>query len=327
MATDGSYQYYFDGESLITGALDKVTTDTLPKIYRLVGHGEAELSAALTASIETDNFELEDLSLLSMDSVPEDADCVLIHRPSSDLSEDDAAKLASYLEGGGAVMLFTEYPAGELTNLCALAAGYGLAPVDGLVVERNANYYISGYPLFLLPVLGEHEITSPLSHEQSYVLVPGAQGLTILDGARDTLNFTSLMQTSKDAISKLKGTELDTTEKEEGDIDGPFDLAYAVTEDNEDGQARFLWVAGGSITEDSADSIVSGANTGFLLNSLGWLTGKDSSVTIRSEAITNDYLTLTAGASTAWSIVFIAVLPLAVLAAGIVVYVIRRKRI
>ena len=219
------------------------TTDTLPKIYRLVGHGEAELSAALTASIETDNFELEDLSLLSMDSVPEDADCVLIHRPSSDLSEDDAAKLASYLEGGGAVMLFTEYPAGELTNLCALAAGYGLAPVDGLVVERNANYYISGYPLFLLPVLGEHEITSPLSHEQSYVLVPGAQGLTILDGARDTLSFTSLMQTSKDAISKLKGTELDTTEKEEGNIDGPFDLAYAVTEDNEDGQARFLWVA------------------------------------------------------------------------------------
>ncbi len=99
MATDGSYQYYFHGESLITGALDKVTTDTLPKIYRLVGHGEAELSAALTASIETDNFELEDLSLLSMDSVPEDADCVLIHRPSSDLSEDDAAKLASYLEG------------------------------------------------------------------------------------------------------------------------------------------------------------------------------------------------------------------------------------
>lgn len=327
MATDGSYQYYFDGESLITGALDKVTTDTLPKIYRLVGHGEAELSAALTASIETDNFELEDLSLLSMDSVPEDADCVLIHRPSSDLSEDDAAKLASYLEGGGAVMLFTEYPAGELTNLCALAAGYGLAPVDGLVVERNANYYISGYPLFLLPVLGEHEITSPLSNEQSYVLVPGAQGLTILDGARDTLNFTSLMQTSKDAISKLKGTELDTTEKEEGDIDGPFDLAYAVTEDNEDGQARFLWVAGVSITEDSAYIIVSGPNTGFLLNSLGWLTGKDSSVTIRSEAITNDYLTLTAGASTAWSIVFIAVLPLAVLAAGIVVYVIRRKRI
>lgn len=109
--------------------------------------------------------------------------------------------------------------------------------MDGLVVERNASYYISGYPLFLLPVLGEHEITSPLTHEQSYILVPGAQGLTTLDDARDTLNFTSLMQTSKDAISKLKGTELDTTEKEEGDIDGPFALAYAVTEDNEDGQA------------------------------------------------------------------------------------------
>ncbi len=262
-----------------------------------------------------------------MDSVPEDADCVLIHRPSSDLSEDDAAKLASYLEGGGALMLFTEYPAGELTNLCALAADYGLAPVDGLVVERNASYYISGYPLFLLPVLGEHEITSPLTHEQSYILVPGAQGLTTLDDARDTLNFTSLMQTSKDAISKLKGTELDTTEKEEGDIDGPFALAYAVTEDNEDGQARFIWVASGSITEDSADSIVSGANTGFILNSLGWLTGKDSSVTIRSAAITNNYLTLTAGAATAWSIVFTVALPLAVLAAGIVVYVIRRKRV
>ena len=138
LSTDGSYQYYFEGESLITGALDRVTTDALPKIYRLVGHGETELSAALTESIENDNFELADLSLLSMDSVPEDADCVLIHRPSSDLSEDDAAKLASYLEGGGALMLFTEYPAGELTNLCALAADYGLAPVTISPATRSS---------------------------------------------------------------------------------------------------------------------------------------------------------------------------------------------
>lgn len=326
IGANGQYQYYFDGELLLTGALDKVTTDSLPKIYILVGHGETDLPETLKLSLERDNFELDELTLLTQDSVPDDAACVLIHNPSADLSADDAAKLTSYLEGGGALMLMTEYPAQRLENLCSLAKNYGLEPVDGLVLERNANYFISGYPLFLLPQLGEHEITEQLTGAQTFVLIPGAQALAVADGARDTLEITSLMHTSADALSKLKGRDIDTSEKEEGDIDGPFDLGFAVAETTENGQSRFIWIGNSTMTESSADSIVSGANTGFLLNCFGWLSGKESSVTIRSDAITSDYLTLSAGSAAAWSGVMILVLPLAVLAAGIVVYVVRRRR-
>ncbi|MEI3581015.1 MAG: Gldg family protein [Acutalibacteraceae bacterium] len=78
-----NYNTSFDGEGAITSAIDYVVTEDLPKLYLLEGHGEAELPQSFTEQIEKANIEIETLSLLTVDAVPEDADCVLIYSPSS----------------------------------------------------------------------------------------------------------------------------------------------------------------------------------------------------------------------------------------------------
>lgn len=73
-----SYTTSFDGEGAITSAIDYVVTEDLPQLYVLEGHGEAELPSTFSDQLEKENYEVNTLSLLTVDEIPEEADCILI---------------------------------------------------------------------------------------------------------------------------------------------------------------------------------------------------------------------------------------------------------
>ena len=146
--TTGSVDMNFAGEGAITSAVSYVVNDDLPKVYTLPGHGEGSLSSDFQSAAEQDNVEFEELSLLSAETVPEDADCVLILAPQSDISDVELTALQAYLDGGGRLLLITDPPqeGAELTNLETLMAGYGVHAVDGIVVEEDQANYAMGLP-------------------------------------------------------------------------------------------------------------------------------------------------------------------------------------
>ncbi len=146
--TTGSVDMNFAGEGAITSAVSYVANDDLPKVYTLTGHGEGSLSSDFQSAAEQDNVEFEELSLLSAETVPEDADCVLILAPQSDISDVELTALQAYLDGGGRLLLITDPPqeGAELTNLETLMAGYGVHAVDGIVVEEDQANYAMGLP-------------------------------------------------------------------------------------------------------------------------------------------------------------------------------------
>lgn len=146
--TTGSVDMNFAGEGAITSAVSYVVNDDLPKVYTLTGHGEGSLSSDFQSAAEQDNVEFEELSLLSAETVPEDADCVLILAPQSDISDVELTALQAYLDGGGRLLLITDPPqeGAELTNLETLMAGYGVHAVDGIVVEEDQANYAMGLP-------------------------------------------------------------------------------------------------------------------------------------------------------------------------------------
>ena len=146
--TTGSVDMNFAGEGAITSAVSYVVNDDLPKVYTLTGHGEGSLSSDFQSAAEQDNMEFEELSLLSAETVPEDADCVLILAPQSDISDVELTALQAYLDGGGRLLLITDPPqeGAELTNLETLMASYGVHAVDGIVVEEDQANYAMGLP-------------------------------------------------------------------------------------------------------------------------------------------------------------------------------------
>ncbi len=314
-----SYTTSFDGEGAITSAIDYVVSEDHPKLYMTEGHGEAEVSAVFAEQIEKQNIETVTFTLLNSDTIPEDADVVLIHAPASDREEKDM--LAEYTKNGGKLMVMAG-PAedGVLTNLYSLLGDYGVEAAEGIVAEGDRNYYAFRQPYILLPDMAEHEITNPLIEGNYYAIMPIAQGLTVTD---TTGSVTQLLTTSETAYSKAAGYAIETYEKEEGDVDGPFATAVAV--DCGSG-GRMVWFASSNFLDDMYNAYSSGANLDLGMNALSFMIGEREAVAIRSKSLNYSYLTINESAASYLKVMMIGVFPLAFLGYGVYVIVSRRRR-
>lgn len=318
-----SQVYSFDGEGAITSAIDYVVSEELPQIYVLEGHGESALSEELSDQIEKENMELVSFSLLNTEEIPEEADCILIHAPASDISEEERDMLAAYVEDGGRLLVIAG-PAeeGELGNLTGLLADYGVEAAEGIVVEADRGGYAFSTPYMLMPTLQSHSITDPLLESNYYVIMPIAQGLKVGSSRNGTV--TELLTTSDSAYSKVAGYALETYEKEEGDIDGPFALAVAI--EREDGDGQMVWISSSYIMDSMYNAYSSGANLDFTMNALSSLVGEREAVAIRSKSLGYHYLTIDSATASMLQTVMIGVLPLFFTILGIIVIMERRKR-
>lgn len=314
----------FDGEGQITSAIAYVTTAELPKLYLLEGHGEStELSSTLQNAIEKENLEIETLSLLTKEAVPEDADCLVILSPTSDFSDEETEKILAYLEAGNTAFMVSGYAEAEMPNYDSILENYGVQKVEGIVIEGNANNYYPQYPQYLVPNLQSHAITSNIT--SGYVLLPVAQGLQTLDSYRSTLTIESLLTTSADAFSKPDVANMTTLEKESADIDGPFDLAMAITETYNDAETKIVVVSSAAIFDEDVDSAVSGGNTEFIVGALSWMVDHETTVSIASKSLSTESLTLTAANVYLWSVICAIVLPIAFIGGGAVIWFRRRR--
>ena len=288
--------------------------------YLLEGHGEQELPASFSEQIEKENIEQNTLSLLTVDEIPEDADCVMIYEPSSDISEEEKEMLADYTKNGGKLLVIAgPVQDGELTNLNSLLADYGVETCEGIVVEGDREYYTM-QPHILLPDMNSSDITDPLIEEHYYPNMPISQGLIVSESAS---SVTPLLITSDLAFSKVAGYELTTYEKEDGDIDGPFALAVSI--DCGSG-GQIVWFSSSMFLDDMYNALSSGSNSDLAMNSLSSLIGETEAMAIRSKSLNYKYLSLSGSTASLLKILMIGVFPIGYLCIGVYVILKRRKK-
>lgn len=319
-----SYTYNvtgFDGEGAITSAIDYVVTEDLPKIYVLEGHGEGDLPTTFSDAIEKENIEGDTLSLLNVDEIPEDADAIMIYAPQSDISEEEKTMLADYADNGGKLLVIAgPVEDAELTNLNSLLSEYGVTVETGIVIEGSRDNYAFGYPYILMPNMQSHDITDPLIEDRYYPIVPLAQGLTITDTSG---MVTELMSTSSDAFSKVAGFALDTYDKEDDDIDGPFSVAVSI---ETDGAGQIVWFSATDFLDDMYNAYSSGANVDLVMNAVSSLVGEREAISIRSKSLNYNYLTISEETSSTLKLLMIGVFPLAYLGIGVCVIIAKRRK-
>lgn len=258
--------------------------------------------------------------------MPEDADCLLLYAPASDLSGDEADRIIDYMEGGGRLLLITDYASASLPNLARVTENYGLTAQTGMVFESDMNYCLGGYPHYLLPEIESHEITDPLTEARLYALMPMAHGIARLEAYRSSLEISDLLTTTDGAYAKADPYSATTLEREDGDASGPFSVGVAVTEDVADGQTRMVWFSTSQMLMQDVNAMVGGGNQDLFLNALNWMCERENNISIRSKSLMAQYLTIPSGEASLISACIAVVLPLAVVAAGVVVCVRRRKR-
>ena len=325
--TTGSASVTFGGEKQITSAIYKLTAAGQSHAYYTTNHGEQALTSTLTDALESQNLTVSALDLLSQ-TIPEDCDLLVINDPAQDFSGagslvDELGQLRSYLSNGGRVLLLTDSYY-STPNLDAVMAEFGLTRTEGLVVEGDTNHYLNGYPaLYLLPDYASTEESTALDgvNTSRRVLLQMAQGITLTE--TEHVVSEALLVSSDSAYSKPEGYEMTTTEKAGGDIAGPFTLAAYAR--NEDTGAQVIWVNCGNMDNEGIYQVIPG-NVTFLQGCAASLAGQENAVLIDSKVLEAAPLEVPGIAASTLGLLFVIVLPAALLAVGAVVVVLRRRK-
>lgn len=323
---------YFNGEGALTTAIDYVTADDLPVLYIVTGHGETDLSATVLADAKAENILTEELALLTVTEIPEDAGAVILNAPTSDISETERDVLLTYMELGGKLILITDYTAysdEKMPNLAAVTRAYGLQAESGLVMEGNTNNFMQ-YPFYLLPIVNENsDVAMNLNSTNITTILPFAHGITKIDGTDKFVE--GVLTTSADAfvIADLEArieewADTDTPqkayEKQDGDSVGTFFVA-ASAEDTTTG-GKLFWVSSPIFVTDEFYSY----NGELFMSALTMLCEKSSSISILGKAMQIQSLAVSSAAKAFWGVVLILVLPVGTVVLGLAIWNRRRKR-
>lgn len=334
----------YDAEGQITGAIDYVTSDDMPKLYLLEGHGELAFETDFNDTIEKANIDYETINLLSYEAIPDDADGIVINAPTSDFSEDDTAKVLEYLKNGGNALIICTWTDKDMTNFHKILDYYEISVADGLVLEGKADSYYQS-PFYILPTVEYDSVTGSVG--DSYIFAPYAQGLRYPEETGDDLTLFPLLTTSDEAFARADVENSGDYTKKENDEAGPFaigiravktggqktaadtsDDAAADTSAGKDTAAEScaLIFSSESLFTDAADVMVSGANMKLFAGALSALTKEEGGgIAIPVKSYDTGYLTVPQSNIILIGVLITVVLPFGILIAGFAVWFRRRR--
>lgn len=337
-----SYYYYgsesyteFDGEGQLTSAVNYVTNDVEKTIYQTTGHGEGTLSDTITDLMDKNNYSLTELNLLMTTSIPEDCDLLFMYAPTTDLSEDEAEMIGSYLDQGGKVMiLLGETNAAELPNLEGILEEYGIQSADGYIADPQRCYQGNYYYIF--PELSlSGDMADGISSEM--VLLINAHGLNVIDPSRDTITTTSFMSSSDQAFDVTETTQeqgsyslgavaeesVSTSDDDSSSDDADTEESSDESE-TEELMSRLTVISAGSLIDPQiTDSFTQLENTTVFMNAVTANFDGVQNLSIEAKSLGTEYNTVQYTGLFSFIVVF--GIPAVILIGGFVVWFRRRK--
>ena len=317
-------------EQRFTSAIMYVSTEKTPTVYFVEGHGQTNLSG-IHAELERENYDLKTLNLVTED-IPEDADVLIIAAPTRDFGADEInEKLDQYFNVGGRAIFLFDPSRQELPILEDYLREWGIALNRDVVVEGNTNRFFRA-PTFLVPLVQSHEITGVIRSNNLMMLMPNTTSIDVLFDESDAINVNSLLKTSNNSWGK---TDLESIaiEKEDGDIQGPLDIAVAITRPNYDErdnyrpleETKIVVVGNASFLGHEVLGFTGHANVDFFMNTLNWMQDEETRISIRPKSLRPERMNITSYSQMlTYAALVVIVIPLIIFILGGVVWLRRR---
>ena len=140
--------------------------------------------------------------------------------------------------------------------------------------------------------------------------------------------MTPLLQTSAGAYLKtIVNGQLESTAKEDGDVTGSFLLA-ALAEKASDTSGSLIAVTSPSLIDDSITKSFSLGNLDLFSSCLSCLVSQEGmeTVSIDAKSMNAETITVPSLHSLIWAALLIVIIPVAVIVAGLVIWLGRRKK-
>ncbi len=319
-----------DEERVLNGLLRVLQSEKT--IYFLVGHGENDPVDAeersgygvLRKVLDTENYRVRPLPLLTVHKVPADADLVIISGPKGELTLGELDGLSTYLNAGGnALFMIDPY---TVTDLGRYLAQFGFI-LDGSVIVDNQNQVAGGEPL--MPMIASFAQDVFPRKPRGEPMLPVVQTVRVQEGKAKAFAFSS---DSSWAVKNQERAERNELEFKAGeDEKGPLPVAAVATVG--EGKKGKIIVLGDSDFVNNFYVRVPG-NVDFFMNTIGWMLGRQELVAIGRTAnapvskrgsTPQQTLYLSASQSRLFFWLMVVVEPLLVFGLGMAVFLRRRR--
>ena len=335
-------------EEDITNTLMKLVKGEEKVVYFVEGHGEKGVESGERAGLQVadgaltkDGYKVKALNLVRDEKIPADAAVVVMAGPATEPFPEELEKLDGYLNAGGSVLLMLDPP--PAASLKDFTKKWGVTVGDNRVIDVTGMGQLlrKGPDTPLVMSYGKHQI---LDRFNLMTFFPVTRSVMPSSPPVPGLTAEPLLETDARSWgeSDLKSDEVGFDEKV--DVKGPVPIATVVTKDVAEGTKP------AEPTKDAADAegkppegkkarlIVFGdsdfainvnfsnqGNGNLFINTIKWLARDENLISIKAKDPTDRPLTLTESGGRTIAIVLLALFPGAILVAGVMVWLKRRK--
>lgn len=307
----------FDADGQITAAINYVTSGAQHVIYALSGHQEYELGGSATSLLTKNNFDVRTgLELLVEGGVPSDCGLLIINDPVADLADDELKILTDYIDRGGKLLILMDVT--DLPNFNSLLAYCGMAVRPGYVGDSGSYYkqYESYYGYFCFaPTLSpDSEVTEGITEN---LLLLYAHDIVLTDSETGDVKTEAFMYTTENGVHYADQDE--TVEY------GRYIVGAAGEKTTGPARGRMTVLTSVSLIDDAvASAFTNMANLDLFLAAVSSNFENVSTVNIDPVSLTLSLNTMSGHYF--FGLLYIVVIPLAILIGGLVYWSRRRKR-
>lgn len=328
-----TYNYYgtysFTGtkiEQAVVTAILNVTTDDKVVVDMIKGNNEQDYSS-LKSLLENNAYQVNEVSLATGD-FDKDAKVAIMYAPSVDLDEKIVEKLSTWLSNDGkygrSLIYVPTADMGEMPNLDDFLKEWGMSIDRGYVFETDETALVNASSPYAFTVSYGDYYKDNLKNSKIPVVVSESHAVNITD---ENTAHALLKTTNKAGVLPI-------------DADKSWDYKDAITGNgenvaaegvmtNEDKKSSRVVVFGSYVMfSDTIMQYNSFNNSAYFMNVINTIADKeDVGITIESKSIDNTELGITDVATqNTMLVVFVIVIPIAILVAGFVFWLRRRNR-
>ncbi len=312
-----------NAEQEVTNALIKLSKAIRKTIYFLNGHGERDIKdntepqglGMLNGALNDEAYEVKELLLLRESNVPPENSVLVVASPKKSLVKKEIEAIKKYLDAGGKAIFMVEPRSGE--DLVSLLKQYGFDIGDNVIIDPSSKLVGGGDVAPIVTQYTPHDITDDFKFA---TLFPFSR--TVGAFTKDGVQATEIAKTGEYSWAEKNFALFDQgiAQQDRDDKPGPFGVV-AVSEIKKKTRIAVF----GSVDFISNRFFDFSGNSDFFLNTVNWIAGDESLISIRPRVAKEGKLTLSGNQLRVIFTITVIVLPAIVLFSGIAVWWKRRN--
>lgn len=328
-------QHVFDlSEQSLTNAIVTVSRKKQPWLVFIEGHDERSVFAQGNASLSTwarqlqsQGFKLHAQNLAVNSTLPENTAVLVIASPLRDWLPGEVDIVRDYIDNGGNVLWLADPNQPE--SLTGLAQSLGIEFSAGTVLDPNAAQLNLTDPRFILVQdYANHPIGAATANVTLLADVVAIQTINLAEDA-NSWTYLNLINSQPETWLENSSLQPDTLSSQTydvgSDVPGPLALGYILTKQLDAEKQQRIAIIGDSDFVTNA-YIGTLANLELAMATVNWLSGDDQLITIPIKTSIGTQLMLSRTQSMVIGFGFLVVLPLLLLATGLLIWWRRRRR-